>query len=204
MTVDGIDDDRQLPRVRRVHERLELVVPAEALVNAEVADRKIAPVNLAGQVDDGHDAQAVDAEVGEVVESLYCAVEVDVELGQVDLVHRQVLQCRDLAGGIGRAPREGLAAQSHRRLLADSELASVGVDDPVDPRAVGIGHHQPVDIPAGRPPAAASSGSVDKDEAAARGHRRLSLHQGSSARLAAACLPSSRPNGFQATVSSSR
>jgi hypothetical protein len=135
-----------------VDEALEVAAPAEPLVDAEVADGQVTPVDLGGDVADRHELQAGDAQVGQVPEPCDGAVKVTGELGQVQLVDDEILQLRGLPGGFGVAPGVGLVVDGDRRLPTNPELARERIDDPVGDQAIPVLHAVPIHIPAGAAP----------------------------------------------------
>src|SRR5215217_3382582 len=105
MTVDGIHNDRNPVSMRVVNKMLELVAAPEALVDPEVTDWQIAPIHLARNIRDRHDAEAVDTKVSQIIQPVDCTCGVHMELGQIDLIHHQIIELRCPPVGFAGRPR---------------------------------------------------------------------------------------------------
>src|SRR5215207_6175641 len=120
------------PRVGGINQALQIAPPAESLVDPEVADRQVAPIDREPDVGDRHELEAGHPKVGQVVEAGDGTVDVAAELANHHLVDDQVLQGRRPPGRFLLTPLVVLITEGDRRELADPELTGERVDHPVD------------------------------------------------------------------------
>ena len=90
VAVDHIDDHGDAVLVRNIDELLEIRALAETLVDAEIADREIAPVDRDSHIGERHDLDRIHTEIAEIGHDVAGAIEIAPELGNVDLIEDEV------------------------------------------------------------------------------------------------------------------
>ena len=102
MVVDHVVQHRDAARVRRIHEALQVVRRAVGAFNAERIAGVVAPAQVAGELVDGHQADAVHAQI------------------------RQMVQLADRVGEGGRRRSAGRGAEGADVHLVDHQLVPAG------------------------------------------------------------------------------
>src|ERR1051326_488301 len=118
--------------MRGVDESLKVAAIPEPFIDAEISDRQKSPIH--GQRDIGyrHDLDAIDAEVGQVIEPVNGALDAIAKFLQFQFVEHEIGQRRRSPVAFVCTPDMFLKTERERRELADPKFARIGIDDPIE------------------------------------------------------------------------